>query len=34
MDLINEENKIIDEEFNQDGYNIGTNVSVAVHDCK
>ena len=29
MDLINEEKKLIDEEFNPDGYNIGVNVGTA-----
>lgn len=29
MDLINEEKKLIDEEFNPDGYNIGVNIGPA-----
>lgn len=29
MDLINEEKKLIDEEFNPDGYNIGVNIGQA-----
>ncbi len=29
MDLINEEKKLIDKEFNPDGYNIGVNVGAA-----
>ena len=29
MDLINEEKKIIDEQFNPDGYNIGVNIGSA-----
>ena len=29
MDLINEEKKLIDEEFKPDGYNIGVNIGAA-----
>ena len=34
MDLINEEKKIIDEEFDQDGYNIAVNIGAMAHSSK